>query len=238
MALTEDTENDRLIGTPGPDNETLTFGQLRRFSNGVWMLSGDDTLFGSSDNELILGNRGNDSLFGGPGFDSLLGGKGADTLYGDSENDILRGDRWHDVLFGGDGNDTLRGGKGNDQLFGGGGNDVLVGDLGADTLDGGSGRDTLVLRVDEADANINLVDVLIYEDSFDFIGLSGGVDYDELRLENAGNRVAGSRDDTLIRLPDGRILGIIADTPISDLNEGDFVSVADDDLNNQWTLSL
>ncbi|WP_448561184.1 calcium-binding protein [Trichothermofontia sp.] len=238
MALTEDFTNDRLVGTLGPDNETLTFGQLREFANGVWLLSGDDTLIGSSDNELILGSRGNDSLVGGAGLDSILGGKGADTIYGNSENDVLRGDLWHDHLFGGDGNDTLRGGKGNDQLFGGGGNDVLVGDLGTDTLDGGSGRDTLVLRFDEADANINNVDRLIYEDSFDFIGLTDDLEYDDLRFENAGNLVGGSRDDALIRLPDGRILGIIADTSPADLNEGDFVSVSDNDLNNKWTISL
>lgn len=238
MALTADPVHDRLLGTLGPDNETLTFGQLWGFSNGVWLLTGDDTVLGSSDNELILGNRGNDSLNGGSGSDRLLGGKGLDRLLGGNGNDTLRGDIGSDELLGQDGDDVLRGGKDNDFLFGGDGNDTLVGDLGRDTLDGGLGRDTLVLRTEEADANINLVDVLIYEDDFDFIGLTDGLNFSDLRFENAGDIVAGAGDDAIIRLGDGRILGIVANTPTSDLDAGDFISITNNQLNNLWTITL
>jgi Ca2+-binding RTX toxin-like protein len=96
----------------------------------------DDTLIGSSGNDVIYGLRGNDSLDGGLGNDTLYGGKGSDILLGSSGNDIL---------FGGQGDDTLLGGDGNDILFGGKGDNLLNGGLGNDTLTGGIGVNKFVI---------------------------------------------------------------------------------------------
>ncbi|WP_448571534.1 calcium-binding protein [Trichothermofontia sp.] len=215
MALTPDLNNGRLLGTVGPDNVILSFGQLAPFRRGVWLLGGNDTLIGSADNELILGNQGNDSLDGGGGVDRILGGK---------ENDFING---------GDGDDTLRGDLDNDTLIGG--NDTLVGDVGRDTLDGGAGTDLLVLRRDLADVAVGNVDVLLYDDAQDLIGLTGGLTFSDLTFINAGNIAGGAGDDVIIRLADGRALGVVADTNIGDLTAADFIGVTDEQLNVLWT---
>lgn len=235
MALTPDLNNGRLLGTADPDNVILSFGQLAPFRRGVWLLGGNDTLIGSADNELILGNQGDDSLNGGGGVDRILGGKQNDWINGGDDNDTLRGDLDNDTLIGGNGNDVLRGGRGNDNLQGGDGNDTLVGDIGRDILEGGFGSDLLVLRRDLADVAVGNVDVLLYNDGQDFIGLSGGLTFADLTFINAGNIVGGVGDDVIIRLADGRALGVVADTAIGDLTAGDFVSVTDEQLNVLWT---
>ncbi len=235
MALTPDLNNGRLLGTVGPDNVILSFGQLAPFRRGVWLLGGNDTLIGSADNELILGNQGNDSLDGGGGVDRILGGKENDLINGGDGDDTLRGDLDNDTLIGGNGNDVLRGGKGDDQLLGGEGNDTLVGDVGRDTLDGGPGTDLLVLRRDLADVAVGNVDVLLYDDAQDLIGLTGGLTFSDLTFINAGNIAGGAGDDVIIRLADGRALGVVADTNIGDLTAADFISVTDEQLNVLWT---
>lgn len=79
--------------------------------------SGIDTLTLNSKG-IIFSFDGNDSLVGSTFDDVLQGGLGADNLYGNDGND---------VLFGDDGNDTLDGGRGADTLIGGAGDDVLGG---------------------------------------------------------------------------------------------------------------
>lgn len=235
MALTPDLSNGRLLGTMGPDNVILSFGQLAPFRRGVWLLGGNDTLIGSADNELILGNQGDDSLNGGGGVDRILGGKQNDSINGGDDNDTLRGDLDNDTLIGGNGNDVLRGGKGDDTLQGGDGDDTLVGDAGRDTLDGGLGSDLLVLRRDLADVAVGNVDVLLFNDGQDLIGLSGGLTFNDLTLINPGDIVGGPGNDVILRLADGRALGVVADTPIANLTAIDFVSVTDEQLNVLWT---
>lgn len=235
MVLTPDLNNGRLLGTAGPDSVILSFGQLAPFPRGIWLLGGNDTLIGSADNELILGNQGNDSLDGGGGVDRILGGKDNDFINGGDGDDTLRGDLGNDTLVGGNGNDVLRGGRGDDLLQGGAGDDTLIGDIGRDTLDGGPGADLLVLRRDLADVAVGNVDVLLYVDGEDFIGLTGGLTFSDLTFINAGNIVGGAADDVIIRLADGRALGILADTDIGNLTAADFVSVTDQQLNVLWT---
>jgi len=67
--------------------------------------SGDDTLTGTTGNDVIDGRAGNDTISGGDGNDVLLGGTG---------NDILNGGVGNDRLIGGSGTNTLNGGVGND----------------------------------------------------------------------------------------------------------------------------
>ena len=88
--------------------------------------SGNDTLPGTSHNEIFFADGGNDSVQGAEGDDLLYGGYGDDTLDGGSGNDTLNGEYESDVLLGGDGNDVLNGRSGEDDLLiGGAGDDLL-----------------------------------------------------------------------------------------------------------------
>lgn len=116
------------------------------------LLSGDDSIIGGDQADILVRYAGNDLIAGGADNDSLDGGLGFDTLDGGSGGDLLRGGFSRDELYGGSGNDTLRGGNGfdflngplnSDELFGGLGNDTLRGEAGDDILNGGPGNDLL-----------------------------------------------------------------------------------------------
>ena len=115
--------------------------------------TGDDTLFGGIGNDRIFGGLGddiaygqdgNDELWGDAGEDTLLGNAGNDQIWGGDDNDILSGDAGDDVVQGGAGDDIVNGGDNNDRLFGGDGNDTINGDAGDDFVQGGTGNDTLI----------------------------------------------------------------------------------------------
>lgn len=74
--------------------------------------------------------------------DTLVGSSDDNILDGKAENDLLRGMGGNDTLYGGDGNDSLDGGDGNDTLYGDNGDDTLVGGIGTDKLYGGAGQNT------------------------------------------------------------------------------------------------
>ncbi|MBP7113693.1 MAG: calcium-binding protein, partial [Nitrosomonas sp.] len=77
--------------------------------------------------EIVFSVSGNASLNGYTDSDILNGGVGNDTLYGSSGNDMLYGGNGRDLLMGGNGDDVLRGGKGeNDHLRGDDGNDTYL----------------------------------------------------------------------------------------------------------------
>lgn len=109
------------------------------------LLSGADTVTGTTGSDHLRGYGGNDVLNGGLGADLLYGDLGADTVNGGDGNDNLYGGDGNDSLSGGNGADYLRGGFNADKIFGNDGNDTLIGggDLANDTLDGGAGIDTL-----------------------------------------------------------------------------------------------
>lgn len=111
-----------------------------------------------SGNDSITGSSFDDKLFGGAGVDSISGGMGNDTVtYFNSLSGVVaslangggaRGDAQGDTfllvenLTGSAFADTLVGDNGENVLNGGTGNDILIGGLGADTLIGGDGTDT------------------------------------------------------------------------------------------------
>jgi hypothetical protein len=100
---------------------------------------------------------------GGIGNDTLIGSSMDDVILGGADNDKIFGSGGDDYLHGGDGNDTIFGGMGNDRLYSGlgGGVDILHGEVGddnlvsfgggADVVTGGTGRD--VLWTDTRDLN-------------------------------------------------------------------------------------
>ena len=178
--------NDILLGGLGED---LIFGN-----------EGNDSISGKEDNDLILGNQGNDFIDGGKGNDILSGGKAEDLILGSQGNDTLFGQLGDDTLCGGagddflsgqenkdlidgcEGNDTIYGGEDNDTLLGCVGDDFLSGELGNDSLIGGLGNDTFVLGV------VSGLDIISdFVKGQDFIGLSGGLSFDQLEISQDNN---------------------------------------------------
>lgn len=135
--------------TESNGNDTLAGTSADDVLNG---LAGDDTLSGKKGDDILWGGEGNDILIGNAGDDNLNGGAGKDVLYGHEGNDTLNaggGDdtsanRYIDSLYGGAGNDKLVSDGGKDRLFGGDGNDTLIGYDG-DSLSGGNGNDNLIV---------------------------------------------------------------------------------------------
>lgn len=87
--------------------------------------SGNNTLIGDFQDNVIDGGGGNDNIDGGAGDDTLLGGTGNDTIDGGDDDDSIEGGDGSDDLIGGDGDDTLSGGSGSDDFDGGDGTDTV-----------------------------------------------------------------------------------------------------------------
>lgn len=103
---------------------------------------GDDCIVAEGGNDRINGGNGNDVGLGGAGNDQFNGGNGNDKFYGDGGNDTANGGNDNDELWGEGGNDVLDGGNGMDKAYGGTGNDSLRGGNQSDTLIGDEGNDT------------------------------------------------------------------------------------------------
>ena len=195
MALRADPSGvPRLIGDNTSEYADLLFRNTADFPSGVWMLGGDDTVYGGITNDLIFGNDGEDSLLGDFGNDSLFGGKGKDDLWGGDGNDCLVGGQDADWILGGAGDDILWGGRGNDILYSGNGNDTLIGGLGRDYFSnvkaGGyspktSGSNLYVLQLESGVTDIKNADYLRdFRVGLDRIGLAGGLTVNDVVLEN------------------------------------------------------
>lgn len=145
-------------------------------------------------------SRDGDDLMGNNGNNVLRGTNRSDDIFGLGGNDRLIGRGGNDDLFGGDGNDILRGGSGNDDLIGGAGQDILIGN---------GGRDTFVLQPGGNDI------IRDFQDQIDEIGLSGGLRFNNLDIQQQGN-------DTLILSGGSRValmLGVNASSiTIADLD--------------------
>ncbi len=198
----------RLVGTDEPLNVTFLPGELGVFTQGVFLLGGDDTVQGSSDSEIIRGNQGNDLIRGGDGDDTLFGGQGDDTLFGQGGNDLIFGEKGNDVLFGNQGNDTIFGGPGNDEISGGKGNDVLYGGQGNDTISGDSGNNLIFGGIG---SNVLIggigSDIIYGGDEADII--SGGEGNNTLYGGGGNDFIVGGSGDDIIFGGDGddRLLG-------------------------------
>jgi len=93
--------------------------------------SGDDTIYGTSNSDVLDGYMGNDTIYGGSGSDTIYGGAG---------------------------NDTLRGESGDDTIYGGTGNDTILGGTGADIIDGNEGFNYVSYSFSSAGVTIDLED--------------------------------------------------------------------------------
>ncbi|CAH1657164.1 putative Serralysin [Hyphomicrobiales bacterium] len=140
--------NNGVVSFATGDGPTTVESQSLLTTVTVTLTSGNDNVDYSSSsdphivnclagNDTVVGSSADDLIHGGDGADTLSGGPGADWLYGEAGNDILNGNKGGDHLHGGKGADTLNG-----QL----GNDTLLGGLGNDTLTGGDGNDIFCMQ--------------------------------------------------------------------------------------------
>lgn len=113
------------------------------------------------------------------------------TRVGDKSNNILRGNKASGIVDGGGGRDRVitkggddlgMGGVGRDFVNGGAGDDLIDGGKGADTLKGGLGNDVFVIAPKHGSDTI-----LDFKDGIDYIGLAGGLEFDDLRLIQKGS---------------------------------------------------
>jgi Ca2+-binding RTX toxin-like protein len=80
-------------------NRTLKLNTTNVFEN-IAGGSGNDTLTGNSQANILIGNAGGDTLSGSGGRDILIGGLGLDTLNGgDAEDIVIAGRTTNDALF-------------------------------------------------------------------------------------------------------------------------------------------
>lgn len=101
-------------------------GDMYNSIENVRMGGGDDSVYGTDQDNYIYGHGGDDEIWGRAGNDALDGYVGADTIFGGDGWDSVDGGAGNDSIDGGDGNDLIDGGTGNDTMTGGLGNDVFV----------------------------------------------------------------------------------------------------------------
>jgi len=189
----------------------LRIGFLSTFISDL--LSGSDTITGSSRADTLNGFAGDDVLIGGGGGDALVGGLGnntasyriataglfagiEDTAFasGDALGDTyasihnLEGSAFNDILYGTDGVNRLSGGAGNDVLVGKGAGDAFVGGSGVDIV---SYDASPAIRADLLSPSTNTGDAV--GDVYSSIeNLEGSAFNDTLLGNNSANAIRGS----------------------------------------------
>jgi hypothetical protein len=132
----------------------------------------------------IHGGLGNDTLIGSSGNDMIIGGVGNDRLYGYSGNDILQGGSDNDTLIDTAGADLLDGGIGVDTLIGGANNELFAGGAGNDNINTGDGADVVVFNRNDGQDIVN-GGIGIYNT----LSLGGGIHYADLALSKSGKNL-------------------------------------------------
>lgn len=171
---------------------------------------GNDSIEGHSGDDLLWGGRGQDTGYGNGGNDQLWGRKGQDTVYGGNGNDSLWGGRGQDIVCGNDGDDCLWGRKGQDTVYGGDGNDQLKGGLGKDHLWGGKGEDQFLL------SRNGLSIIQDFQLHHDVIALTGNMKFEDLSVRKQGsNTLIQFQDETVARFKEIAPSLITADSFVS-----------------------
>lgn len=134
-------------------NGTITNGwlwsdQLKEGFTGM-ILSGKDTVIGSSKSDQVIGWTGSDRLVAGNGDDRIYAWYGNDVVLAGAGDDYIDLGADSDRALGGSGKDQIRGFSGNDWIKGEAGNDALNGDTGKDKLSGGEGGDRFIYLIAE-----------------------------------------------------------------------------------------
>ena len=163
---------------------------------------------------------------GGLTYDETFTINLTDVIEGTSGNDTLNGTAGDDVILGFAGSDTLNGLAGNDTLDGGAGSDSLDGGTGADTLTGGSGSDRFDYAEGDGGATVALADVITdFEDGTDMIGLTGGLTFAQLTIDQSMDVVGGGANDTVISVTVGGEILTVLDGITTTIDGADFMVV-------------
>jgi VCBS repeat-containing protein len=126
--------NDTLVyaengGTEvGVEIDLALQGAAQATGAGSWTLSGIENLVSGTGDDSLSGDDNANLLAGNIGADTLIGGAGDDTLLGDGAVYVDNGQVVHTLTDSGadGGDDLLDGGLGDDQLYGGAGSDTAT----------------------------------------------------------------------------------------------------------------
>ena len=144
-------EQNKIEQVQFSDDSILTSQDIKDLLD-IYGTENDDSITGTTSNDVIYGYAGADTINaadgkdyieGGIGNDSINAGYSDDIIYGEDGYDVINADSGNDVLYGGNDNDTLNGGTGNDTIYGDSGNDNISGGEGNDTIYGGEGDDSI-----------------------------------------------------------------------------------------------
>jgi Ca2+-binding RTX toxin-like protein len=196
-----------------------SLGNASNFENIVGTKSGNDTLTGDGNANVLIGSGGTDTLNGGAGDDTLYGDWATDdtsgATYGLRYYDVSSSSYW--------GNDILNGGDGDDILIGNGGDDTLDGGAGADTLTGGAGINTFVIASSGGGSSSSDADTITdFTDGTDIIGMNG-LNYSDLTIEQG----TGSYSSHVVvkKTSSGEFLAIIQNVSLSSIDDNDFSAI-------------
>ena len=201
--------SDRAAG--GSGNDTIIGGTVDN-SNTFFGDSGDDTIKGGHDRDILFGGLGDDILWGESDDDNLSGNYGNDTLLGSDGNDILSGGEGNDTLDGGNGNDTIYGSNGNDIITDSSGVNTIYGDSGDDIITVGSGNDTIYAGSGNDNVSAGAgTDLILGDSGNDYLDggegddtISGGEGSDTLLGGSGSDKVDGNLgDDKIVHVVNG-----------------------------------
>ena len=195
------------------DTATLTIDQLATPAN-----SGNQTLTGTSGDDLFRPGAGTDTVNGQGGIDTVsyedspsgvhidmtASIEVIDDGFGSSDNlagiEVLIGSNFADQLTGNATTVGLFGGGGNDVIVGGTASEIISGGLGSDTLTGGGGTDTFYYDAGTlAGTDVDTItDFGLNDDKFDIHELVGDVDIDgsNVNLADDGSGATAVQVDT------------------------------------------
>jgi serralysin len=184
--------------------------------------TGNDTIIGNDERNVLTGHRGADRLVGGGGLDVagyytatsavVVDMQNGASSTGDARGDTyieiegIQGSRFGDTIRGDVNGNLLNGSGGNDTILGRGGNDIIVGGTGVDNLSGGDGNDVLNGgsgddRIDGNAGNDRLVGVDGNDTLTDMLGRNSiiGGRGDDILQDGTGSSTlySGSGDDRL-----------------------------------------
>ena len=247
----EDLTGDSVVdGGAGSDTLVFNFaGSSLTYTVNADKPTNFENLVGTTGDDTLTGDANANIIYGGIGLDTLNGGDGDDTLYGDitayqassnynwsddsnwssypgyssSQGGGLSKGIWYQHGWSGTGNDSLYGGSGNDTLYGAAGDDTLDGGTGADILAGGPGADIFVVRAGDGGSSISDADIIYdFTDGTDIIGMSG-LNYSDLTIEQG----TGSYSSHVVvkKTSSGEFLTIIQNISLSSVDDNDFSAI-------------
>ncbi|WP_231408754.1 beta strand repeat-containing protein [Ralstonia solanacearum] len=154
----------------------------------------DDTLYGSSGNDLINAGGGNNQVWGIEGADTIIAGDGGNLIHdGDGNNSVTVGNGANQIFLG-NGANTLTMGTGSDYVTVGDGNNQIEGNGGRDVIVAGNGDNAIF-----ANKKTDLASAIANRDSLSVSGLQG----DLIAVGRGNNTIVSGTGNDLVVLGGG-----------------------------------